>query len=780
MNEADGAVPGPTDGGVDAFILTRDWRDTSNGIELTFWASTTDGPARIVVTGEKAVCFVERDIELPPGRYERRAVALLTPAARPVDALYFDARSALRDFVEPPPVPRRYLYETDIRPADRFLMERFLQGPVVIDGRSTRTGRYLRFIDPRLAAGEFRPTLSVVSLDIETDYATDEVLSIGVSGTPGERVFLRASAARTDDLPLTPCDDEASLLRAFIEWIDAADPDILIGWNVIGFDLAVLDKRCRAHGMRLALGRDGGVGQIIPPRGTGQLAIARLPGRVVMDGIESLRSAFYQFENFTLDHVASELLGRGKLIDEPDEGHRGEEILRLYRDDPLSLARYNLEDCRLVLEIFRHTDLVNFAVERAASTGLALGRVGGSVAAFDFLYLPRLHRRGFVAPDAASATGGLTSPGGYVLDSKPGLFNDVLVLDFKSLYPSIIRTFGIDPMSLWRAGEPRIAGFDGASFHRDRPILPDIIDTLWARRDRARRLDNAPLSQAVKIIMNSFYGVLGAGGCRFSDHRLTSSITRRGHEVIRRSREYIEAQGYEVIYGDTDSLFVWLDGGPDEKQAARIGSRLAASLNDFWRAAVREAHGVDSRLEIEFETHYLKFLMPTVRGSGAGSKKRYAGLVRSKDGDVRVVFKGLEAVRTDWTRLAREFQHELFRRIFLERPFEDYVRDTHARLYRGDLDDKLVYRKQLRQALDRYQRNVPPHAQAAKKLENPGRFIEYVVCMSGPEPARREHPPLDYDHYAERQLKPVADTILLAVGTSYDEIVSGQLELFGK
>ena len=774
------AIPRPSSGGTDAFILTRDWRDTPEGVELTFWANTTDGPTRITVSREKAVCFVERDIALPAGRYERRAVDLLTPTAKPVDALYFESRAALTDFVEPPPVPRRHLYETDIRPADRYLMERFVQGPVVVHGEPHGAGRYRRFGEPRLVPGDFRPKLSVVSLDIETNYGTDEVLSIGVSGTPGEHVFLRTTAPDSKGSRLTPCEDEASLLSAFLEWVESADPDILIGWNVIGFDLAVLERRCRAHGMRLALGRDGGAAQVIPARGAGQLAIARIPGRVVMDGIESLRSAFYNFENFTLDHVASELLGRGKLIEEPDEGHRGEEILRLYHDDPLSLARYNLEDCRLVLEIFRHTDLVNFAVERAASTGLALGRVGGSVAAFDFLYLPRLHRRGYVAPDAASAAGGLTSPGGYVLDSRPGLFKDVLVLDFKSLYPSIIRTFGIDPMALWREGEPRIAGFDGASFHRDRPILPDIIDTLWARRDEARRLDNAPLSQAVKIIMNSFYGVLGAGACRFYDHRLTSSITRRGHEVIQRSREFIESRGFEVIYGDTDSLFVWLDTRPDEDEAARIGSQLAGSLNEFWRASIREAHDVDSRLEIEFETHYLKFLMPTVRGSGAGSKKRYAGLVRSTDGEVRVVFKGLEAVRTDWTRLAREFQHELFRRIFLEESFEDFVRDTHARLFRGELDDKLVYRKQLRQALERYQRNVPPHAQAARKLENPGRFIEYVVCVSGPEPARRDHPPLDYDHYAERQLKPVADTILLAVGTRYDEIVSGQMELFGE
>ena len=81
--------------------------------------------------------------------------------------------------------------------------------------------------------------------------------------------------------------------------------------------------------------------------------------------------------------------------------------------------------------------------------------------------------------------------------------------------------------------------------------------------------------------------------------------------------------------------------------------------------------------------------------------------------------KGLEAARTDWTPLAREFQRELFRRVFLELPFDEYVRETADALRRGELDDALVYRKRLRRRLEDYQRNVPPHVQAARKLKSP-------------------------------------------------------------
>ena len=784
MSDPNSSHPAP----IPAFLLTREWRDTNQGIELTYWARSDQGPLKLVFQGQRAVCFVERQVACPAQGFRRSEVRLKTLAGTPVDALYFSRQQALQNFLNPAAVPRRRLYETDIRPTERFLMERFITGPVLIEG----TGRMVRgvtcFDNPRLRPGSYHPHLQVVSIDIETDFESDCLFSIGLSWPGGGRVFLVTPPNGCDSSQaafITQVKDETALLKAFLDYLQQLDPDVLIGWNVIGFDLKILEARCKKHGVGFNLGRHGGYAHVIPARGANQMDIARVPGRVVMDGIESLRAAFFNFENFSLEFVAAELLGRGKLIKEQHGLHRGEEIRRQYFEAPLELARYNLEDCRLVEEIFAHTGLIEFALERAALTGLALGRVGGSVAAFDYLYLPRLHRRGFVAGDPPlEQAGGLSSPGGYVLDSIPGLYDDVLVLDFKSLYPSIIRTFLIDPLALWLEDENRVEGFQGASFSRDEPILPGIIEQLWQRRDAAKRDRNAALSQAVKIIMNSFYGVLGTSACRFFDTRLTSSITRRGHEIIQRSREYIEAAGHSVIYGDTDSLFVWLKHNPDEEKARATGARLAQDLNHWWRQNIRDEHKLESCLEIEFETHYLKFLMPTVRGSGAGSKKRYAGMVRAAPGETRLVFKGLETVRTDWTPLAREFQSELFRRVFNGEEILDLVRDIHSRLYAGELDDKLVYRKQLRQNIEQYVRNIPPHVQAARKLEHPGRWIEYVICGSGPEPVidgEFQSPGLapDYDHYSERQLKPVADTILGFLHTSFDEIVGGQIELFG-
>jgi DNA polymerase II len=768
--------------GEQAFLLTRDWRDGPGGIELVFWARTAVDTVKIRIEGERAVCFIDRQARARGTGYLRRPVDLTSSDGRAVDAMYFSSQRTLRDFIAANPALHDRLFETDIRPPDRYLMERFIQGPVTLHGKSHRRGRHREFENPHMAPADCRPSLSLLSMDIETDFESGRLFSIAASGDAGERVFIAGGRTLHDPaLDIVACSDERDLLESFFDWLERADPDVLIGWNVVGFDLTMLERRCRLLGITLRLGREGGGARVIPATAHSPLALARIPGRVVMDGIDTLRSAFFSFESFALDHVARQLLGRGKLINDPGGEDRGAEIRRLFAEDPLSLARYNIEDCRLVREIFAHTGLLEFSIERAASTGLAPGRVGGSVAAFDFLYLPRLHRSGYVAPNPPlHKPGGLTSPGGYVLESQPGLYDNVLVFDFKSLYPSIIRTFLVDPLALWLPGEPRVDGFDGASFRRDGAILPDIIDRLWQRRDEARRDRNAALSQAVKIIMNSFYGVLGASACRFCDPRLTSSITRRGHQIIQRSRHFIEEQGLAVIYGDTDSLFVHLDGTPEETEVAEIGRRLTKRLNAFWNDSVRREHDLENHLEVEFETHYLKFLMPTVRGSGAGSKKRYAGLVREPTGGTRLVFKGLETVRSDWTRLARDFQQELFRRVFNGLPVEDYVRGVHDALYAGELDDKLVYRKQLRQDLESYRHNVPPHVRAARKLARPGRYIEYLICTSGPEPSYAKPQRLDYDHYRDRQLRPVADTILLAIGSSFDDIVGGQQELFSR
>jgi DNA polymerase-2 len=235
-----------------------------------------------------------------------------------------------------------------------------------------------------------------------------------------------------------------------------------------------------------------------------------------------------------------------------------------------------------------------------------------------------------------------------------------------------------------------------------------------------------------------------------------------------------------VIYGDTDSVFVWLGDDLEEIQCREIGQQLAEKLNYWWRERLADKFKIESFLEIEFETHFLKFIMPTIRGSEKGSKKRYAGLIRKHD-ELSIVFKGLETVRTDWTRLARDFQQELYRRIFHDETYEQYIREVADDLMHGQFDEQLFYRKRIRRPLHEYQKNVPPHIQAARKLprgKQKRSWIRYVITVNGPEPEGHVVSKLDYEHYLMKQLKPIADGILHFVGSSFDQVYQKQITMF--
>lgn len=773
----------------EAFILTRQWRDTRSGIELSLWATTNDGPIHIQVSGQKSLFFIEQDQVLDHNtEYERKAVELSTLEGKPVDALYFATQRQQQSYAAHLKSANIRVYESDIRPVERFLMERFITSSCLLSGTPHQRQGHVEYRNPKLKTIEYHPQLTAVSFDIETDDMHGPIYSIAAiyrdrDKQHHQQIFYRpdphAPALVDSTLTVIHYSTEQALLEGFFSWIREVDPDLLLGWNVVNFDLSYLQERCKQLRIRFNIGRGQENSSILKPQTSQQVAIPRIPGRVVLDGIDTLRSATWSFESFSLDYVARELLGKGKLIDHTVD--KVAEIQRMYREDPDALLRYNLEDAQLVFEIFDHTDLFGFAIERARLTGLTMDRVGGSVAAFDYLYLPRLHRQGYVAKDIDDTDDIVSSPGGYVLDSQPGLYDNVLVLDFKSLYPSIIRTFRIDPLGLAQPGEDPVPGFSGGEFSRSRSILPDIITQLWAARDVAKKRKDAALSQAIKIIMNSFYGVLGTPGCRFFSPKLASSITRRGHEIIHRSKELIESYGYKVIYGDTDSVFVLLGDTYNEQQSKQVGIKLAKDLNSWWSGHIENEFNIPSHLEIEFETHYKRFIMPTIRGSEKGSKKRYAGLINNK-GENQLIFKGLETVRTDWTPLARRFQRELYRRVFLKLPYTDYIRETAEQLMRGELDIELVYRKRLKRKLEDYIKNVPPHVQAARKLsedktKNIG-WIEYFISINGPEPLLNRQSPLDYEHYLTKQIKPIVDGILYFMDEDFDGIYNKQIRMF--
>jgi DNA polymerase-2 len=659
--------------------------------------------------------------------------------------------------------------------------------------------------------------LTVLSVDIETTFPKegkrDQLYSIACHGDAiinGRREIVSYiwMVGAADSPAAENCEyllDESALLATFFSEMQRLDPDVIIGWNFIQFDMDFIQRKCDELEIPFILGRNQQEVSWRHDQSRVNRSYVHVPGRCIIDGIEMLRQAQYHFDSFALDAVAEELLDRNKLISGEAKVYAGydHEIEYLFDQDKPALAAYNLEDCILVADIFQHTELMDFAIQRSSLTGLLLDRMGGSVAGFENLYLPLLHRNGYVAPNYNEGFSDIKSPGGFVMDSRPGLYDSILVLDFKSLYPSIMRTFKIDPMGLiegLKQPEDAIAGFNGGCFDREKHCLPDLITMLGEQRDQAKQEKNHHLAQAIKIIMSSFYGVLGSDGCRFFDMRLSSSITQRSHDIIQRSAQWIKTQGYDVIYGDTDSVFVWLKEKKTQRQADDIGKQLSVDLNGWWQQTIQREHQLESLLEIEYETHYQRFFMPSIRGAETGSKKRYAGTVHkisaTGEEEIETIFKGLEAVRSDWTPLAREFQRQLFQRIFSEQPFQQWMKDEIADLMQGKKNPQLIYRKRLRQPLGEYQRNVPPHAKAAAVLElwrqrqglsplyqDRGGWIQYLMTTSGPQPLEVYNSAagalkIDYQHYLEKQLAPVCDGLLALYDTSFAKICGQQMSLF--
>ncbi|HGY9607947.1 DNA polymerase II [Vibrio harveyi] len=781
------------------FLLTRQARDIKGQTQIELWLSTENGPTQLLIQGERPVFFIEQAQIEQTKRFatskqiavDIRALELKNFQLTPLAACYTQTTKdafALQDELKQNDIVH---FEGDVRLADRYLMERFIKGSMEFTGNQQSLNGFQRIQNAKCRTGEYQPKLHVVSLDLECS-EKGILYSIGLDSPVDSRVIMIGEPEQAET-PIQWVKDEKALLDALIAWFKQFDPDVIVGWNVIDFDFRLLHKRAEWHNMKLILGR-ADQPSFFRSSAQSQQGFISIPGRVVLDGIDTLKTATYHFRSWSLESVSQELLGEGKEIHNVHD--RMDEINRMYRSDKPSLAKYNLQDCVLVNKIFDHTHLLDFAIERSRLTGVELDRVGGSVAAFTNLYLPQIHRAGYVAPNLHPENW-IASPGGYVMDSIPNLYDSVLVLDFKSLYPSIIRSFLIDPMGLveglqleiGKAEDEAVPGFRGGQFHRSKHFLPEMIEKLWAARDVAKKNNEKAFSQAIKIIMNSFYGVLGSSGCRFFDTRLASSITMRGHEIMKQTKVLIEAKGYQVIYGDTDSTFVSLNGPYSQADADKIGIELVEYINQWWGDHLRDEYNLNSILELEYETHYRKFLMPTIRGAETGSKKRYAGLIGEGEKEC-IIFKGLESARTDWTPLAQRFQNTLYQMIFHGEDPSDYVREMVEKTNSGEFDDQLVYQKRLRRKLHEYQKNIPPQVRAARladdinaklgrplQYQNRGR-IEYLITVNGPEPHEYRNSPIDYQHYIDKQLKPIADAILPFIGTDFEQLSAPQMGLF--
>lgn len=705
-------------------------------------------------------------------------------------------------------------YEADIPFVTRFLLDRDLHGTINIDGESIAGSEYGEnfthidhvFVEPTITPCDYTPELRVLSFDLETSHDDERIFAIslysrytddndddGGKEKTFSKVLLLNDGTETYN-GATNYADEELLLWGFLEEVQKFDPDVLTGWNVIDFDFVHLKKRMDKYKIPYKLGRTGWTSYLRVSDSFFTDSKVHCDGRAVLDGLQLLRGSFIKLDDYKLNTAAHALLGAEKLITKTGKA-KYQEIEDAYKHDKQKLVDYNLLDSKLVFDILEKEDLISLTIQRSKLSRMMLDRVNASIASFDSLYIYELNNAGYAAPIANPQEREERITGGYVRSSIPGIYKNLLVFDFKSLYPSIMRTFNIDPLQF--VGYNKKMFFDadkeknpsdkklyvhapnGAIFrNNDKGILPSMLATLWAQRDKAKKEKNMLASNAIKILMNSCFGVMANPTFRFYSLPMANAITHFGQHLIKYIADVIESKGYRVIYGDTDSIFVDVDEENYDKANA-LGKQLERDMNEHMNKYIKDEYQRQSIMEIEYEKIYIKMMMPHVRGSDTGSKKRYAGLLKKGDTE-EIDIVGLEFVRRDWTDAAKEFQKTLLDLIFhdsAEDKIVTYVSQFVDDLKAGKIDEKLVYRKAIRKSLSSYTKTTPPHIKAARKIPDfdphKANIIDYYITVDGPEAVEYRQNDIDYEHYINKQLRPIADTILSFYKKKFDDVLVG-------
>ena len=319
----------------------------------------------------------------------------------------------------------------------------------------------------------------------------------------------------------------------------------------------------------------------------------------------------------------------------------------------------------------------------------------------------------------------------------------------------------------------------GGAFRREPAILPRMLDELFPRREAAKKMRDDVASHAIKILMNSFYGVLGTSACRFYNPALANSITGMGREILLWSKRWFETAGFAGAVR-RHRQFVRCIAGRRSGPNARTGRRLAAALNDElarhigerWRRAeppgtqVREA--VPETVSAARAPQHARRQQTLRRACAMAARRRS-----------RVRRHGGRAPRLDCARQAgsaRTLSAPVHRPGGRCLPRGDREARAH-----GDLDEALVYRKNLRKDADEYTATTPPHVVAARKsTQPPGRLVSYVITTAGPEPLDNVQHPLDREHYVLKQVKPVAEPVLETLGLDFERVIgdSRQIDLY--
>ncbi|MFH7903951.1 MAG: DNA polymerase domain-containing protein [Candidatus Aenigmatarchaeota archaeon] len=756
---------------------------------------------------------------LPIGYQDKKTklykITLKNPSKVPV--IREDLHS--QDFVEK-------TFEADILFKYRFMADNNLAGCkwYVAEGEFVNHTKTV-FTELKFEANKFEeleenklPDFKILSFDIEVanesgipDVKTNPISIISLSFYPefeGKKslvlVSKKVNLSNEYDYILS-FENEAEMLKKFIEIVKKFDPDFLIGYNINNFDIPYIVERCRINKIKPYLGRAKKSAK------TSKIGEERyknsIVGRVIIDFYEILKEfskkGMFKTKRLGLGDVAQILIGKTK------EDVDRSEIIKLWKgseEDLLRLIKYAKTDAELVLEIMLSRDFISQYIEISRLSGLLLqdSLSGSESSRIEQFLLREFNKEDIVIPNKPTKKELKEREkeevkGAIVLEPKTGLHENVVYLDFKSLYPSLIIQYNICPTTYLKN---KVEGLEiietpintyFVSKKVKEGIYPRVLKRLIEERDKVKSLmkkEQDPIKKnlldakqlALKLLANAFYGYSGYLRARFFVSDIANTITAYGRYWITRVKEIVEKElGYEVVYGDTDSVMVKIGNNVDSfEKVFEIGKKIEEYINSKTPEYIK--------MKIEGVMKKIIFI----------TKKKYAGyLFEDLKDKGKIVMKGIETVRRDWCDLVTETLSRVIEILLIEgdkRKAFEYVRDIFKKLKNNEIDvEKLAIVKSISRPLDKY-KGQQPHIELVKKMIRRGEAnipgvgdrVSYVIVAGPqkiveraetPEYVKKNKIPIDADYYIYHQLLPPLERIFNVIGISSSQFITGSRQV---
>ncbi len=676
-------------------------------------------------------------------------------------------------------------FEKDIPFYKRYILEKNIQ----FFTRTRVEGHALSLNEPIIVRankienlnGDTIKDLKLIAFDIETysrgNYSIpekDPVIMISLYINGKTKIL---TTKKTEGKDVEVLKSEEDMIKRFIEIIDREKPHIITGYNIDLFDFPYLKERAKKYNMKLLLGwnRENMSkvrrGREYSPRIKGIISIDLYPF------VRNILAPTLKTDVYNLNAVANEIIGEGKI--KFDKGNMGElwdngdvnKIVEYSRRDALITGKLAEALIFQIIELSKVVGLPPYDICRVSYSQYV-----------EFYMMKKANERGEAIPNKPTKEEiekrfRRTYTGAFVYEPVPGIYENIVSLDFRSLYPSIIISYNISPDTLNKGHDyesPEING--GRRYHFPKKplgffpsVLKNVLERRWTIKSMLKKTKKTEKSYkildarqyALKTIANATYGYLGFPAARWYSIECAESITAWGRHHIKELIKDAEKKGFKVLYGDTDSVFFTV--------------RKKHDYVEFLEEENKKMHGM---IELEFSDFYKTGIFVSKKTERRGAKKKYALL--NEEGFIEI--KGLEYVRRDWSEIARECQKLVIETLLKEKNVEKarrIVEEIVKKLRKHEVPvEKTIIYTTLKKQIKDY-KAIGPHVAAAKKAEAkgikifPGTILGYIIVEGEGsisdravlyEDVLEKGKKYDPEYYIKNQIIPAVEMILDIAG----------------